>query len=248
MLQGQPLDSVRETAVQLHREADRATRIVRNLLSFAAEDGDSQQIVSLDRLVESVLELRAYELKLKNIQVRRNWGKDLPRVAGNPHQLEQAFLNPVLNAEQAIQSQRDGGVLTLTLARMEDGIKCVIADNDPGIPPEVLPRVFDPFFTTKPAGKGTGLGLAIARATVQEHGGTIRAENLPGRGVEFAIELPGARPGKEEETLAPPQDAAPAPPPVLQGRVLVVDDEPTIAGLIAEVLEQGGVPGARVHR
>lgn len=239
LLQEQPLDSVRETAVQLHRESDRATRIVRNLLSFAAEDGDSQQLVSLDRLVESVLELREYELKLKNIQVRRNWGSDLPRVAGNPHQLEQAFLNLVLNAEQAMQSQRDGGVLTLTLARMEDGIKCVVADDGPGIPPEVLPRVFDPFFTTKPAGEGTGLGLAIARAAVQEHGGTIRAENLPGRGVEFVIELPAARPGKEE-TLAPPKDAALAPPRVLQGRVLVVDDEPTVAGLIAEVLEQGG--------
>ena len=102
-------------------------------------------------------------------------------------QLNQAFLNIVMNAAQAMHG---GGVIMICAVRRKDCIEITIRDTGPGISDEVLPHIFEPHFTTKPAGEGTGLGLAIALESVVEHGGTINVDTREGSGTAFFIQLP----------------------------------------------------------
>lgn len=228
-----------EIAQQLRREAERASRIIRNLLLFARDDEGEKKPVRLPAVLDAVLELRSYELKVKNIQVRRSEEEGLPPVLGIANQLEQVFLNLLLNAEQAIRSRRDSGAITVRVFRAEPGRVCVqVEDDGPGISPAALPYIFDPFFTTKPGEHGTGLGLAIAQTIVREHGGEIQVENIPGGGASFQLFLPVASEAvpAEAPSVAPRWERA-----ILRSaRVLIVDDEPTVASMIADVLEQDG--------
>jgi CheY-like chemotaxis protein len=119
-----------------------------------------------------------------------------------------------------------------------------VRDNGAGIPAEILPRIFDPFFTTKPAGVGTGLGLSLVDTIAQEHGGEVRVESEPGHGAKFVIELPSA-PAQEEESAPRSGHSASVParperPPSVRRRVLVIEDEPTVASLVADVLREEG--------
>lgn len=223
----------------LVREAQRAGRVVQNLLLFAREAKAEKQAVDLINLLERTLALRTYEFKVANLQVARDYGAGGAWVWGDPHQLQQVFLNLLLNAEQALRSQRDQGTITVRVCRAAPGgpVEVVIADNGPGIPAAVLPHIFEPFFTTKPPREGTGLGLSISQAIVKEHGGDIRVESVAGEGATFIVALPAyqvaARPG--------PPVAAPAPARQENGRrILVVDDEPAVARLIADALGQQG--------
>ncbi len=235
-----------EKAERLRQEAERASRIVSNLLLFARGSKPEKQWVDLHATLERILSLRAYELRVENIRVVREYAVALPSVLAEPNQLEQVFLNIVLNAEQAIRSQRERGTLTLRTAAQPPGrIRVEIANDGPAIAPELLPRIFDPFFTTKPPVEGTGLGLYIARGIVREHGGEIVARSGPAGGATFVIELPALVPP------APVLEPEPAPVvahrPALRGRrILVVDDEPSVAYLIADALEQEGYV-VRVH-
>jgi two-component system NtrC family sensor kinase len=180
-----------ESIEVINREAERTRRIVQNLLSFSRQHKPCRAQADLNEILERSLELRAYELKAHNITVSRELG-DLPLVNVDQHQLQQVFLNIILNAEQAIRSIGEKGALTLKTEVKSGGRWAVvsIADDGPGIPPEDLTRIFDPFFTTKEVGKGTGLGLSISYGIIKEHGGIIRAESEPGRGTRFITELP----------------------------------------------------------
>ena len=111
-----------------------------------------------------------------------------------------------------------------------------VEDTGPGIPPDVEHRIFEPFFTTKPLGQGTGLGLPLCRGIVEDHDGTIRVEGRPGRGARFVVELP-MQPGPGSAAGAEPAGAASPLPPC---RVLVADDEPEVASLVAEMLTEDG--------
>ncbi|HSC77730.1 MAG TPA: ATP-binding protein [Candidatus Acidoferrales bacterium] len=239
-------EPLQEKAERLRQEAERAGRIVANLLLFARGSKPEKQWVDLHATLERILSLRAYELRVENIRVVRDYAAALPSVLADPSQLEQVFLNIVLNAEQAIRRQRERGTLTLRTVAQPPGRICVeIANDGPAIAPDLLPRIFDPFFTTKPPVEGTGLGLYIARGIVREHGGEIVARSGPAGGAIFVIELPALVPP------APAREPEPAPVvaqrPAPQGRrILVVDDEPSVAYLIADALEQQGY-AVRVH-
>ena len=175
-------------------EADRARRIVRNLLSFSRQRKPSRAEVDLDELLERTLELRGYEMKVNNISVCHNRG-EIPRVFADEHQLQQVFLNIIINAEQAMVNMGREASLTVSTETGTVGhVKVVVADNGQGITPEIMEKLFDPFFTTKPVGKGTGLGLSISYGIIKEHDGTIRVESEPGQGARFIIELP-VKPG-----------------------------------------------------
>ncbi|MFQ5696303.1 MAG: ATP-binding protein, partial [Terriglobia bacterium] len=233
--------ALREKVQRLHQEAERAGRIVKNLLLFARGSRAEKQSVDLPRLLEQAVSLRAYELTVKNIQVLRHYAPQLPPVLADPHQLQQVFLNILLNAEHAIRSQRDHGCITLRLHwRLQDNrVRLELSNDGPPVPAPLLPYLFEPFFTTKPAREGTGLGLAISQAIVNEHGGEISVQTAAGEGVTFVVELPA-------QPLPPP---VPEPPPARRWvpadgpearRVLVVDDEPAVAQLIADALRQQG--------
>ena len=176
----------------IYREADRAAKIVRNLLVFAGTRRLARRSVSLAAVLQRVLALRAAACRACGIEVVRHYDEKLPRVQSDPLLLHQAFLNIVMNAEQAIAATGRPGRIEIAafVAESGDRVVATVRDTGSGIPPEVLPRIFEPFYTTKEVGQGTGLGLAIAFGIVQEHGGHIAAANHPDGGAVFTVELP----------------------------------------------------------
>jgi CheY-like chemotaxis protein len=149
------------------------------------------------------------------------------------------FVNLITNAHHALSQAPPPR--RLTIAARHDPSRAAltvdVADNGPGIPPDVRSRIFEPFFTTKPPGEGTGLGLSLCRGIIDEHGGTITVKSVPGGGTVFGIELP-VKPPPQTSTAAPPRAAAVE--PVQQRSILVVDDESDVAAVLADLLSVDG--------
>jgi two-component system, NtrC family, sensor kinase len=181
--------AVRRDVQTIYREADRAAKIVRNLLVFAGSRRLVRKRVSVNAALARVFALRASALRAENIELVHDKTDNLPRVKADPLMLQQALLNIVLNAEQAIGMN---GRIETRKALLENPPRILveIRDTGPGLRPDVLPRIFEPFYTTKEVGKGTGLGLAIAYGIIQEHGGQISAANHPDGGAVFSVHLP----------------------------------------------------------
>ncbi|MBN1368587.1 MAG: PAS domain S-box protein [Dehalococcoidales bacterium] len=171
-------------------EAQRAADVVKNLLTFARRHEPTAQPVEVNSIIENVIKLRAYEHRVNNIEVITMFNNNLPKVMADQFQLQQVFLNLVLNAEQAIMDAKKGGKITITTENTKEGIKLSFADNGPGIASENIRKIFTPFFTTKEVGKGTGLGLSICYGIVSNHGGKIYAQSKASKGATFIIELP----------------------------------------------------------
>ena len=135
-------------------------------------------------VIEQTVALRTTRLRLSGIRVVSECAPDLPAAEGDVHQLQQVFLNLLLNAEHAILAVGKGDTIRIrAYGRVEGERRWVVvefADNGPGIPSEVMPRIFEPFFTTKKVGEGTGLGLSVSYGIVQQHGGRLTGEACPG--------------------------------------------------------------------
>jgi len=183
-------DDFKEDLVVIHKEAQRAAGVARNLLTFARKHAPAQQPTNVNSIIEGVLTLRAYEQNVSNIQINTKFAPDLPEVMADYSQLQQVFINLILNAEAAMIEAGNGGMLTITTQKVNHGIRASFADDGPGITKENLDRIFDPFFTTKEVGKGTGLGLSVCHGIIAEHGGKIYARSKPGSGATFVVELP----------------------------------------------------------
>jgi signal transduction histidine kinase len=182
---------VRRELRRIYQEADRTSRIVRNLLVFSGSRRMARRRVRVDRVVRRAIASRRAALARADIEVTQHTSEELPMISGDPLLLQQAFLNILINAEHAIELSGGGGRIDVTTSTGSRGqVVTTIRDSGPGIPTEVLPRIFDPFYTTKDVGKGTGLGLAIAYGIVTEHGGAIQAANAPGGGAMFTVTLP----------------------------------------------------------
>jgi C4-dicarboxylate-specific signal transduction histidine kinase len=196
ILQGpvQTTTRVKRDLKVVFREAERAAKIVHNLLVFAGSRRITRRRINANNIISRVIALRAGACAAANIEIVTSLAPKLPRVGGDALLLQQVLLNMVLNAEQALATV-DGPrrIEVRTLRRGREGIEIHIADNGPGIPPEALPRIFEPFFTTKEVGQGTGLGLAIAYGIVQEHDGRLIATNRPEGGALFIVQLPSGR-------------------------------------------------------
>jgi two-component system NtrC family sensor kinase len=183
-------ENVKEDVATIRSEARRAAVIVQNMLSFARKHAPRKQLSNINRIIEDVLKLRAYEHRVTGIRVEKELEAGLPETLVDYFQIQQAFINVVLNAEQAMAEKKGQGVLKITTRQAEGMIKVTITDNGPGIEPQNLKRIFDPFFTTKEVGKGTGLGLSICYGIISAHRGRIYAESEPGKGATFIVELP----------------------------------------------------------
>jgi len=179
---------------RIYQEADRAAKIVRNLLAFTGSRRMTRRRVTLARVLSRVVSSRSTSLEREGIRVIRDVPTDLPATSGDPLLLHQAFLNVYINAEHAAQAAGTGGTIEIRSSTdaSRSRITTTIRDSGSGIPADVLPRIFDPFFTTKDVGKGTGLGLAITYGIVHDHDGAIYAANAPEGGALFTIELPAA--------------------------------------------------------
>jgi PAS domain S-box-containing protein len=185
---------IRREVQTIYREADRAAKIVRNLLVFAGSRRLARRAVSVNAVLQKVLALRAAACRAQDIELVRHYDDKLPRVKSDPLLLHQVFLNMVMNAEHAIAATGGGGRIEITtaLTPARDRVVATVRDTGTGIAEDTLSRIFEPFYTTKEVGKGTGLGLAIAYGIVQEHGGQIMAANHPEGGAVFTVELPMA--------------------------------------------------------
>jgi signal transduction histidine kinase len=165
--------------------AGRVKQIVQDLRTFSRTDQAELTQVSLNEAIQRTLALM--EPRTKNgIVVERDLG-DLPEVRCYSGQLNQVFMNLLMNACDAMDGR---GKITVRTRPARGGVVLEFQDNGPGMSPEVRSRIFEPFFTTKPVGKGTGLGLSISHGIVERHGGTMSVESAPGEGARFTIRLP----------------------------------------------------------
>jgi two-component system NtrC family sensor kinase len=230
-------EQTRHDVQTIYSEAERAAKIVQNLLSFARRRKAQKGLANLNTLLERVLELRSYDLRVKNIELELDLDPHLPLTMCDPDQIQQVLFNIITNAEHAMLSAHDGGKLKAR-TRVEKGyIHLSFTDDGTGIPPENLRRVFDPFFTTKEGGQGTGLGLTICYGIIDEHNGRIRVDSRPGQGSTFTIEVPivaGIEPTEPETSEKEVE------PVKISRRVLVVDDEQSILALLRDVLAADG--------
>ncbi|MBA3637999.1 MAG: ATP-binding protein [Acidobacteriota bacterium] len=183
-----------KTRTELQRilaEAERAVLIVSNLLLFTRRHPATREVIALHDLVDQTMSLRESAPGRAQIAVVHNRGTGVPSVVGDRARLQRAFMNIIINAEQAIRDSGRPGEITVT-SRAEPGTAVIdVADTGTGIAPDVLPRIFEPSFATREVGQGTDLGLTIAYGIVTEHGGTITVASSP-RGAAFTIVLPAA--------------------------------------------------------
>ncbi len=222
----------------INQQANRASRIVNNLLMFSRQHKPERSPAAIHDVIESTLALRAYELRVNNIEIYREYASSVPTISADPHQLQQVLLNLIINAEQAILGVRQSGSLHIRTELLGDNVQVRITDDGPGMDGNLLQKIFDPFFTTKPIGTGTGLGLSISYGIIQEHGGRIWASSEPGHGSSFYISLPC-----EVGEVSSPTPPSEAQAPVLAGkpRILIVDDEESVRDLLGAVLEDWNV-------
>jgi two-component system NtrC family sensor kinase len=234
LLEGAGLDHRSTDYVKkLFKQAQRTHRVVQNLLSFARQRKPQKKEVDLRKVLEESLALREYDLKVNNVTLERDVAEDLPSVVADAHQLEQVFLNIINNALDAMLESSGSGVLKVRAFRKDHMVCVVFDDSGPGIKDPA--RIFDPFYTTKSVGKGTGLGLSICYGIVKEHGGEIVARNREEGGATIEVRLRAS----EKPAVA---DAAPSPrrESLLQGRVLLVEDEEAVLEFERDVLVGAG--------
>ncbi|UCE17890.1 MAG: PAS domain S-box protein [Gemmatimonadota bacterium] len=222
------------------QEAERARKIVQNLLTFARQSKPTKRILQINKVVDQTLELRAYEMRVNNIEVIREFDPKCPPIFGDEHQLQQVFMNLFINAEQAMLEAHGKGRLKVTTQWLKESNMSQISfqDDGPGIAEEHLSKVFDPFFTTKPVGKGTGLGLSISYGIIKEHGGVITAANEKDRGAKFTVTLPVQMPGNAENQSLPIRIEYTT--KLENKKILIIDDEALVVDLVKEALEGEG--------
>jgi signal transduction histidine kinase len=183
------LDYIREDIASLLAESmdgmQRVKRIVQDLKDFSHVDETGMQLANLEQGLDSTLNVVWNELKYKAEVVKEYAG--IPDVLCIPAQLNQVFMNLLINAGQAIE---ENGKITIRTGQDGDTVWVEVEDTGKGVKPEHLNRIFDPFFTTKPVGKGTGLGLSISFGIVQKHGGRIEVKSEEGHGAVFRVVLP----------------------------------------------------------
>ncbi len=182
-------DGAKEDLNRILRDAKRCRDTVKELLEFTRQTRQLMRPHDINRSLTRTLFLLESQTLFHNIEIVKDLDASLPPVLSDIQQLYHLFMNIILNAAQAMDGK---GMLTIKSFLLPDGDKvCIeISDTGPGISQENLPHIFEPFFTTKEEGKGTGLGLSLAYRIVQNHGGNIQADSVPGKGTTFTIMLP----------------------------------------------------------
>jgi len=261
--------SGRASVDEILTAVERASGLVRQILTYSRQKPGELKPVSLGPLVKEALKLVKVSLP-PEVTLHTNITPDLPPVMGDTTQIHQVVLNLCTNAIHAMEETR-GGLLgvSLSLARFEDSdlterdqdlktgayVCLTISDTGCGIPEHIRDRIFDPFFTTKPEGKGTGMGLAIVQGVMSSHGGIIRLFSEPGWGTTFRLYFPALETPALQQTHAAEatEPETPAPRTPVQGKgqkILVVDDDRAVLNAMVLQLRKLGftpvaMPGPR---
>jgi signal transduction histidine kinase len=194
---------IREGLDIISHETARCRDIIQNLLEFSRNDKPRREPADLNNVVEQALNIVENELRLQHIRLTRHLSKELPEVLMDANQMEQVFVNLLINAAEAIG---EFGKIDVRSRLAADGDHLIldISDTGSGIPHDILGKIFEPFFSTK--SKGTGLGLSVSYGIVQNHKGTLRVSSRPGKGTRFTISLPVLSEGKTEIPNADKQE------------------------------------------
>ena len=224
---------IRSELAAINDGARRVAGIVQRLLAFSRQTEPERKLVDINELIESTLVLRAYHLRVNNIEVVTRLAPDLLETVADPGQIQQVLLNLIVNAEKEMKLAHGKGKLTMTTEKSDNTIKICCQDDGPGIKPEVMDRIFDPFFTTSEVGQGTGLGLSLCYGIVAEHKGKIYAESKPGKGATFIMELPVVTANEQPKPAEPVVKKSRK---AVKARILVVDDEQVVRDVVNRVL------------
>ena len=217
----------------IRAQARRARVIVRDLLSFVRRREERREPTDIPALVERTVRAFTGDLAEREVTLAVDIDPGLPLLTCDPAGIEQVLTNLIDNAVRTTTAR---GEVRVTVRRQENGLALSVEDTGPGIPPHVLSRVFEPFFTTRGTGEGTGLGLSVSLGIVQQHGGTLRAENRkPGPGARFTAWLPL---GLVASTGVTPPGGLPTMGLKPGGRVLIIDDEASVRSSIRRYFER----------
>ena len=186
-----PDDPNRENLEEVVHQSQRCRDIVKGLLEFSRQSRMGADLVELNRILDDTLSLITKQAAFFNVVVVKEYDPRLPAVLANKSELQQVFMNILVNSAQAMEEQGTIRIVTRPAAA-GDAVEVLISDTGHGIPPEDIGRIFDPFFSTKPSGQGTGLGLSIAYGIVTSHKGTIVVDSEVGKGTTFTIRMPAA--------------------------------------------------------
>ena len=232
----------------IHEQADRAGKIVRNLLTFARQGPAELASVDLNDVAQRTVLLIGYEVRLRDVDLRTELAPHIPPVRGDRYQLQQVVVNLLTNAVQSVGAAPPGRRRHVMLRTKLDGPHVVleVEDTGPGVPEELVSQIFAPFFTTKDPGQGTGLGLSLAYNIVERHRGTLSVSRAPFGGALFVMRLPTARPS----TAVASRLSAPSPPVATgeRGRggggpgreVLLVDGDPAVRRMLTVLFTSDG--------
>lgn len=230
-------EDIKKDVEVIQEGAQRVASITRRMLTFAHQHEPERTSVNINEIIETTLATRAYEMESSNIQVTTQLASDIPLTSGDAGQLQQVFLNIILNAEMEMKLAHGRGNLMVKMEKIDNTIRVSFKDDGPGIPRKNLDRLFDPFFTTRDLDKGTGLGLSICYSIVTQHGGKIYARSRLGKGATFFVELPVVT---KEEQLKMAEPAAEVSKTLSGARILVVDDDTIVQEFLTTILTEEG--------
>jgi two-component system, cell cycle sensor histidine kinase and response regulator CckA len=217
---------------ELLRAAERASQLVRQLLAFSRSEATELQVVGLNDVVESVAGMLDRLIEEK-VEVETDLDREDVAVLANRGRLEQVLLNLAVNARDAMP---DGGRLSIRTRSHPDSATLEVSDDGVGMDEHTRSRIFDPFFTTKPRGEGTGLGLSTVYGIVKNAGGSIQVDSEVGRGTTFTITLPAVHAPELVDEADRPRGLARG----MGERILLVEDEPMVRTVAAEILTRAG--------
>jgi len=240
-------DGVRQRLETVRKEGQRIVALVRSLLKVAHRGTGERALLDVNQVIRDTVAVRRHDFEKTGMRIDLDLASAGTTIVASELELQQVFLNIINNAHDALKATKTEPTLSIRTSSVEGQATIVFCDNGPGI--EEPARVFEHFYTTKPVGQGTGLGLSITHAIVQNHGGTITADNQPQGGARFTIVLPRgakARPAAEPAVLSR-RRAEPASRRSLPASVLVVDDEPNVVELQMAILDSVGATAVGVR-
>lgn len=233
-------EKVAQRSDKIQKAGERCSRIVRSFLALARRKPTERVAIDINDVVESSLELLAFQLRTDNVELIKKFSGNLPKVMADADQMTQVITNLIVNAKHALGEKQ--GTRTITVetkmappskTSSDEYVQITVSDNGPGVPKEIAKRIFEPFFTTKPAGTGTGVGLSLCHNIVESHGGRISVKDAIGGGAAFVFTLPISTEKASKGTATAAVAADYHVPPQ---RILIVDDEVELAQTLADIL------------